>query len=186
MTKNPTLGKVKTRLAKTIGDERALEIYIKLLEHTKSITKDLSSDKKVFYTDFIPEDDFWNSYQKYLQIEGDLGKKMENAFLQAFEEGYKKVLIIGGDCADLTEMMIKRAFDALDKAPIVIGPAQDGGYYLLAMTQMIDEIFENKAWSTDQVLSETLKDLEKLKISRVLLPILNDVDEWEDLPEDWR
>ncbi len=186
MTKNPALGKVKTRLAKSIGDEKALEIYLRLLRHTHKITVTLPVHKKVFYTEFIPENDLWEGYQKHLQCKGDLGQKMKDAFQVAFDEGYQKIIIIGGDCAELTEEIIGKAFLHLEKSPVTIGPAQDGGYYLLGMNSMIERLFQDKKWSTSEVLPETLKDLEALKIKPILLPTLNDVDEWKDLPEDWK
>ncbi len=185
-TKNPTLGKVKTRLAKTVGEERALVIYEALLAHTFEITKHLAIDKKVFYTDFIAKNDLWNSCQKNLQIQGDLGKKMYAAFAKAFAEGYEHVVIIGSDCFELKAQDIEHAFKALEDSQVVIGPAPDGGYYLLGLRQMIPQLFEQKKWSTPEVFSNTLADLIQLGISPFLLPERNDVDEWEDLPEPWR
>ncbi len=185
-TKNPILGKVKTRLAKTVGEERALVIYKALLAHTLGITEGLPCHKKVFYTDFIDENDFWKGYQKNLQAEGDLGDKMKAAFAQAFQEGYEQVVIIGSDCFELTTQDIEKAFEALQSSQVVIGSAPDGGYYLLGMTYLIPQIFEQKKWSTADVFPSTLADLKQLNIEPVLLPQRNDVDEWEDLPEHWR
>lgn len=185
-TKNPILGKVKTRLAKTVGEERALQIYKALLKHTFEITQYAPCDKKVFYTDFIDEDDLWNGFQKYMQIQGDLGQKMQAAFAEAFQEGYERVVIVGSDCFELTEKDVAQAFAALQSAQVVIGPARDGGYYLLGMTGLIPSLFAQKKWSTAEVLPSTLADLAQLGTKPFLLPERNDIDEWEDLPESWR
>src|SRR5205809_861444 len=110
--KNPEAGKVKTRLAASIGNDAALLIYLRLLDHTVSITEDLTVDKFVFYSNYIEEQDLWNSklYSKQLQHAGDLGKRMENAFRYVFQKGYEKVIIIGTDCPDLNAEMIMNAF----------------------------------------------------------------------------
>ncbi|NCT10066.1 MAG: glycosyltransferase [Flavobacteriia bacterium] len=180
-TRNPELGKVKTRLAKTIGDEKALKIYQFLLKKTQEVAQKVSSDKVVFYSEKITENDNWNPeiFQKYLQVEGDLGVKMQHAFKQSFEKGYEKVAIIGSDLFDLTPEIIQEAFHALETHEVVIGPAKDGGYYLLGMKKLYQSVFENKNWGTATVLKETLEDLTNKKV--FLLEELNDVDVFEDI-----
>lgn len=180
-TRNPELGRVKTRLAKTIGDEKALEIYHFLLNKTKEVTENIQAEKRVYYSDFIPENDLWNlqNFQKYLQKGADLGEKMENAFLESFEHGYEKVVIIGSDLYDLTPQIISAAFQQLNKNEVVIGPAKDGGYYLLGMKFLHKNIFKGKNWGKDTVLKETLEDLKDTKTQ--FLPVLNDVDIYEDI-----
>jgi len=180
-TRNPELGKVKTRLAKTIGDEKALKIYQFLLKKTLEVAQKVISDKAVFYSEKITENDNWNPeiFQKYLQVEGDLGVKMQHAFKQSFEKGYEKVAIIGSDLFDLTPEIIQEAFHALETHEVVIGPAKDGGYYLLGMKKLYQSVFENKNWGTATVLKETLEDLTNKKV--FLLEELNDVDVFEDI-----
>jgi rSAM/selenodomain-associated transferase 1 len=186
--RNPEPGKVKTRLAKTIGHEKTLVIYTKLLEHTCSITKNLECDKFIFYADYIGVEDTWdkNIYHKKLQHGEDLGKKMENAFLKLHNDGYTHIIIIGSDCYELTENKIINAFDRLDSNKIIIGPATDGGYYLLGLTEMVPELFVNVSWSTPNVLKETIDVLESLNNGFVLLDALNDIDEEADLTDDLR
>ncbi|WP_445747638.1 TIGR04282 family arsenosugar biosynthesis glycosyltransferase [Polaribacter sp.] len=180
-TRNPELGKVKTRLAKTIGDEKALEIYHFLLDKTKQVTQQIHAEKRVFYDSFIDENDLWNSddYQKFLQNGTDLGTKMQHAFLEAFQSGFEKVIIIGSDLYDLTPEIISTAFQQLDKNDVVIGPAIDGGYYLLGMKKLHQTIFQNKNWGTESVRKDTLADLKDKKV--FLLEELNDVDVFEDI-----
>ncbi|MAN27599.1 MULTISPECIES: TIGR04282 family arsenosugar biosynthesis glycosyltransferase [Mesonia] len=180
-TKNPELGKCKTRLAKSIGDEAALSIYKHLLQHTASVSHQVNSDKQVFYSkEIIQEDDFdSNLFQKKLQQGKDLGIRMSNAFAEAFQEGYQKVIIIGSDLYDLHSETIEEAFQNLDTHEVVIGPAKDGGYYLLGMKSFIPEIFQQKKWSTATVLQDTLADLKSKKVT--LLATKNDIDTFEDI-----
>jgi len=180
--RNPVLGKVKTRIAKDLGDIAALEIYTALLNHTYSITKDIAVDRYVFYADFINHNDVWKNppYKKELQTGSGLGERMKNAFDLLLKKGYSRVAIIGSDCFDLTKNIIEEAMEALEKTPVVIGPSLDGGYYLLGMNNFIHQLFENKNWSTESVYSDTLRDLSDLKYSYRLLPELSDIDNGED------
>ncbi len=180
--KNPILGTVKTRLAATIGDQKALAIYHELLKHTRQIASKIDADKFVFYNRFIDDNDDWNAdiFQKKMQAKGDLGVKMKTAFQEIFEEGYQQVVIIGSDCGDLKTKHVKKAFRSLETQKVVLGPAEDGGYYLLGMTQLFDFVFENKSWSTPHLLKETTEELETNETSYQLLKELNDVDTQAD------
>jgi len=181
--KNPEIGKVKTRLAKTIGEKKALLIYLKLLEHTHAIADRVFADKAIFYSEKVQDFDILDYYKfpKFLQKGNNLGDKMERAFGQAFGQDYEKVIIIGSDCFELSTEIIEDAFTALDDHNVVIGPAQDGGYYLLGMDRHYPHLFKNKTWSTEDVFLDTLLDVKKLKLSYNILPTLNDVDEEKDL-----
>lgn len=180
-TRNPILGKVKTRLAKSVGNEIALEIYQFLLNKTKEVTLNIPADKVVFYSEEITNKDIWDAtiYKKELQEGTDLGAKMSNAFKTCFKDGYEKVVLIGSDLFDLEEFHIREAFEKLEKNDAVIGPALDGGYYLLGLKKMHPTIFMNKNWGTATVRKNTMKNLEKVNVH--LLPILNDVDVIEDI-----
>ena len=179
--RNPELGKVKTRLAKTIGDEDALKIYTTLLQHTESVINSISTDKVVYYSEKIQYGDIWSKtqYQKKLQKGTDLGMRMEFAFKTAFKDGYKNVVIVGSDLFDLKPTHINDTFTALENNEVVLGPSLDGGYYLLGMKKLHPTVFKNKKWGTDMVLETTLKDLEPQTVK--LLEVLNDIDTFEDL-----
>lgn len=183
--KNPVKGHVKTRLAKSIGDLKALRIYQKLLRITKSITDELSCDRQVWYSQFVAQNDLWDekAYSKFTQSGNDLGERMQLSFQQAFEKGYENVIIIGSDCPDLTPELINRAFEALENHQAVIGPSEDGGYYLIGMSRYYPFLFENKNWSHPSVFQDTLKQIEANSISHHLLPVLNDIDSEADLKE---
>ena len=182
--RKPELGKVKTRLAATIGDERALEIYVLLLEHTRSLLAAADCDPHIFLTS-LHEDPFWNGFEKHLQDGKDLGERMHHAFERLLNRGYEKVLIIGSDCPKLTESHISEAFRCLNHCDVVIGPARDGGYYLLGMKQIYHELFVNKKWSTDTVFADTLFSIGEAGLSYVEMEVLSDVDEEGDIPEGW-
>ncbi|GAC1310265.1 MAG: TIGR04282 family arsenosugar biosynthesis glycosyltransferase [Mucilaginibacter sp.] len=181
--REPVLGKVKTRLAKGIGDEKALVVYRFLLDHTLQICTDIDCIKEIYYADDVVTNDRWSlpGFNKNAQTGEDLGSRMYNAFKACFERGYTKVIIIGSDCYDLNTDIIDEAYRQLDRQEVVIGPTFDGGYYLLGLTQLLPEIFENKSWSTDLVMHQTLQDLRKKSLAFSLLDQLNDIDNAGDL-----
>ncbi len=181
-TRNPELGKVKTRLAKSVGNQKALDIYKFLLQRTKEVTLQVDCDKTVFYSQEIAQNDIWNlEFSKEIQTGNDLGEKMQNAFSSAFEKGYEKVAIIGSDLYDLEPHHISEAFEKLDSHDVVMGPAQDGGYYLLGLKEVYPNIFQNKEWGTSTVRKDTLNDLQKVSLH--LLEELNDVDVIDDIKD---
>ena len=180
-TRNPELGKCKTRLAATIGDKSALDVYRFLLDHTVKITSPLSADVYVYYSEKIREIDIWNTsiFRKKQQQGLDLGAKMQHAFTEVFGMGYQKAIIIGSDMYDINTQDLEDAFLTLEHNNFVVGPAQDGGYYLLGMKQLKTSLFKNKKWGTTTVLSDTLQNLTLEKVS--ILPEKNDVDYFEDI-----
>jgi len=181
--KNPQLGKVKTRLAASIGDQKALEVYRKLLSKTHQATSSLSCARQVWYSNFIEEDDRWASrdYKKCLQQGNDLGDRMKEAFRQAFEDGYQRVVIIGSDCPDINSEILKQAFTELNQRDVVIGPSRDGGYYLLGMSSFYGGLFDGIEWSTPSVFKQTKAQIKQLGLTCDTLPMLNDIDTVEDL-----
>jgi len=184
--KVPEAGKVKTRLAETVGEDKALQIYLKLLARTHDVASKASADKLIFYAGACDDFDMLDYYRipKTTQCEGDLGVRMSDAFTRAFAQQYEQVVIIGSDCYDLTSEIIDEAFASLSDHDFVIGPAKDGGYYLLGMTRQLDSLFEGKAWSTEDVFLDTILDMKEDGGEYHILPTLSDVDREEDLPED--
>lgn len=176
--KNPEKGKVKTRLAETVGAEKALEIYNKLVDYTYSVVEPVDADKEIWFSRFIPDGNGLGGgkFNKKLQEGKNLGERMSKAFREAFEKDYEKVVIVGSDCAELTTDLIKEAYKQLDEHGLVVGPAEDGGYYLLGMNRFQVQLFEGLPWSTDGVLSQTLAIADELSLEVHLLPELNDVD----------
>lgn len=182
--KNPVKGRVKTRLAKEIGDKAALDIYEFLLNHTCKVTKNLQIDKVIYYAENLPQKDIFDPeiFSKQLQFGKDLGEKMENAFKDAFAKNYKRIIIIGTDLLDISQQELEDAFFYLKEKEVVIGPARDGGYYLLGMKSLNSKVFKNKAWSTASVLNSTLEDFKNKDVK--LLKTLNDIDVLSDIEGD--
>ena len=180
--KNPVIGKVKTRLAAKVGDEKALQIYLQLLEHTRSIVTSVVADKFIFYSDTHDNNDLWPNtiFNKKKQYGNNLGEKMLNAFNEMFETDYEKVSIIGSDCLELTAAIINQGFKDLESADVVIGPATDGGYYFLGMKKINPLLFDDIDWSTSKVFEQTIAVCNNEQLTYSLLPILNDIDEETD------
>ena len=184
--KNPILGKVKTRLAKTVGEDEALEVYYKLLEVTRNAAKRVDATRHVYYSGFVDKNDQWSPilFKKHKQNQSpDLGTRMTLAFESEFKNGAQKVVIIGSDCPEISSDIIDRAFNFLESNDFVIGPTFDGGYYLLGMKAFSDEVFKNIEWSTSAVLTATLENINNEQKSYTLLTHLRDLDNEDDLNE---
>lgn len=180
--KNLRRGKVKTRLAESVGEEKALQIYRRLLNYTASVIEPLKANIQIWFSDHIPKSDFWDDMivEKKVQQEGDLGDRMKHACFTAFNEGYEKSVVIGSDCAELTTAILNEAFDELERNNVVIGPTKDGGYYLIGMTGLYPQLFDDMPWSTSGLFQQTINTIESEGIAYSLLETLNDVDTVED------
>lgn len=175
------LGKVKTRIAATVGENVALEIYNQLLDHTHRVAMEVKVDKFLFYSDFIPEQkEAYPGYHFMLQEGEDLGERMCNAFASLFARGYSNVVIIGTDCPDLEASDLNTAFLALSRNDMVIGPAKDGGYYLLGMSRFHPELFRGIHWSTERVLELTLDAADEARLDYEFLRLHSDIDTFAD------
>lgn len=181
--RNPIRGKVKKRLAREIGNDAALKLYQHLLEHTAQVCSSLSVDKKVYYSDFVEPKDLWKNlnFDQKVQRGSHLGERMKMAFSEGFQEGYENIILIGSDLWELDQEILENAISGIRRFQYVIGPARDGGYYLIGMNSLNSCLFEQKDWGTETVLRDTLQDLEKESL--ILLDERNDIDTLEDLRE---
>lgn len=186
--RNPRLGKVKTRLARDVGDSSALKIYEELLRHTAQISLGVQCFRWVFYDVLVEKADAFSPsyFMKGIQKGKDLGERMSTAFTDAFLSGYSRVLCIGSDCMELTTAVIADAFEVFQNSDFVIGPAFDGGYYLIGMKKMYPPVFIHKEWGESNVLLDTLLEIKNAGLSYSLLPTLRDVDTLNDLDEHLR
>lgn len=175
-------GKVKTRLAAEIGAEKALEVYQHLLLYTREVTQTLSVSKYVYYSDFIPRHDIWTEqrFQQRLQSGIDLGERMHHAMVEVMKE-YKKVVLIGSDVADLDAQTLHQAFQTLEYVETVIGPAKDGGYYLIGCKESVPDLFSHMEWSNSMVFQNTLTRLLQFKLNFRMLSRKTDIDTRSDL-----
>lgn len=178
--KNIKLGKVKTRLAKTIGNKAAFEVYKALVEITEKATTALQADKRIYFSDAIIETK-WHGFKKFVQDGADLGTRMKNAFNKGFNDGYERIVLIGSDLPDINATHIHGGLKALQNSDTVFGPAEDGGYYLIGLSKIHNCIFNNKPWSEPDLLDKTLTELKKSDITFSILETLNDIDTFEDL-----
>lgn len=182
--RDPILGQVKTRLSSSFDDETILRLYTCFVED--SLKKIRQVDNADCFVGISPSNlsGFFNGIESsdtrlFVQQGKDLGDKMRQAFVDRFADGYKKVVIIGSDSPSLPVSYINEALTS-DK-DLILGPSTDGGYYLIAMTGNVSEVFGGVAWGADQVLDETLSCVKKVRASLELLPVWYDVDLPEDL-----
>jgi rSAM/selenodomain-associated transferase 1 len=183
--KNTSSGNVKSRLARSIGERKALEIYLELSRRIQQACARLTCDVEIHYFPTVEKNDHWEvrNYNKFVQTGNDIGQRMHRALTNGFAKGYGKICVIGTDIYDLRKSMIESAFDVLSENDIVIGPSRDGGYYLIGMKKSRRALFEGIPWSTGQVLEDTIKKVSTLNLSHFLLPPLLDVDTLSDLQQ---
>ena len=180
-SRNPILGKVKTRIAKSCGNKKALEIYKKLIQiNEKTISNFTEIKTFIFFDENIDNQYYKNEIYKEKQEGNTLGEKMLNAFKLVKKKGYKNIIIIGNDCPYITSLILKNAFEKLNKYDYVIGPTYDGGYYLLGMKKINKNLFIEKEWSTESVFEDTLKNIKKEDKKIFILEKLEDIDYYEN------
>jgi rSAM/selenodomain-associated transferase 1 len=181
--KAPREGAVKTRLAATVGTRKACAVYQELVE---TLLRRIEAIKSVELR-FTP-DDAGPEIQPWLhagwtvqpQGDGDLGARLSRAFEESFAAGAERVVIIGSDCAEINSADIRTAWKELRTHEVVIGPAIDGGYWLIGLRSAQRPLFEDIAWSGDQVMGQTLQRARILGLRIQLLRILADIDTEED------
>ncbi|MEH2204566.1 MAG: TIGR04282 family arsenosugar biosynthesis glycosyltransferase [Nostoc sp.] len=188
-TRYPEPGRTKTRLITALGNVGAANLQREMTEHTifqvQELQKAIDISVEVRFTggdsqlmqDWLGLDLVYQS-----QGEGDLGLRMARSLFDAFQSGAEKVIIIGTDCPGVNAQILARAFEKLYAFDLVLGPAIDGGYYLIGLRQPIPELFVNIEWGSAQVFQKTVDIAQKLNLSYVDLLPLADVDRPEDLP----
>jgi rSAM/selenodomain-associated transferase 1 len=186
--RHPTPGQVKTRLIPRLGAEGAAQLYRQMAEQTLQQALRLASQRSlgigVWYTGgeadamaawLGPQVDY------HRQPEGDLGHRLKTAFARVFDQGPGAVVAIGTDCPDLDAALLAEAFEQLQHYPLVLGPAQDGGYYLIGLRQPQPQLFDGIPWSSGAVLATTVERAHHLGLVPIYLPLLSDIDRPEDL-----
>jgi rSAM/selenodomain-associated transferase 1 len=187
LIKFPVPGTVKTRLAKDIGEAAATEIYRQLAEEVLLRTRPETREYEriIFYspTDMLGRFEEWIPGERFRpQKGGDVGEVMSNAFNEMFDYGAAKAVVTGTDIPGLHRGIIGQAFSELDRSEVVIGPAEDGGYYLIGMKLPRPEVFHGISWGTAKVLRETLSRIKELQLTPSILAPLSDLDNVGDLP----
>ena len=181
--KNPRPGQVKTRLAATVGTDKALAIYRALLKRIRQVTQRVQVTKYLYYSQHIDEGDEWSPvhFHKRLQSGADLGARMSNAMAEILSF-HDSVVLIGSDVPGITSTILDRAFQALVDHDLVIGSTEDGGYYLIGMSRLQTSLFDGMVWSTETVFEETIRRAKYRGLSWHELPMLADID----FEEDWK
>ena len=184
LLKEPEVGKVKTRLGKSIGMKKAMHVYIGFLEMLSEIIIHESWETLIYFsgTDSPKRlKAIFGSEPKYKpQISGNLGDKIKGAFKETFNMSYSKAVIMGGDSPDLPNHLIKDGFSFLKYNDVVLGPTLDGGYYLLGMNQLHTNLFHDIAWSTSSVYKKTIEKIHKESLTYKSLVQWNDIDTIKD------
>lgn len=186
-TRYPEPGKTKTRLIPALGAEQAAALQRQMTEHTLTEVRKLQSGPISVEVRFAGGD--LSLMVQWLgtavvckpQGEGDLGMRMARSLLSAFEDGVSRAVVIGTDCPGLNAWLLNQTFELLHLSDLVLGPALDGGYYLIALRSFIPELFVKIDWGTDEVLQQTIAIAGQLNLSVAYLPELADVDRPEDL-----
>jgi hypothetical protein len=184
----PEPGQVKTRLAAQIGPEQAALIYKTIAGRVIAELATRQGDSYDIRLYYAPSDKkepmrrwLGAEHALYPQQGDDLGQRMRNALEESLAAGYQRAIIVGSDCPSITHDIVSRGGALLGKHDVVIGPALDGGYYLLGVKACRPELFSGIAWGTDAVFSQTQEKIQRLHLTCGLLPLLRDID----LLEDW-
>jgi rSAM/selenodomain-associated transferase 1 len=202
-TRYPVPGKTKTRMIPALGEQGAADLHSRMAEYTLLNLLTLWCDKSLEIGIYYSGGDRalmqnWlnpiissfcenhshsriNPISYHAQIGEDLGKRMQGAFEDGFNHKIEKMIIIGTDCPDLSQNLIEEAFWALNSQDVVLGPANDGGYYLIGLSQSFPMLFKHIDWGSDRVLAQTKKIIKQENLSVYDLPVLTDVDRPDDL-----
>lgn len=188
-TRYPEAGKTKTRLIPHLGPEKAADLQRRMTEHIVRMTHRLRvRDQMSMEVHFAGgtqrqmQDWLGPSLSYRPQPAGDLGDRLQQTFAQGFLTGLKRIVVIGADCPEILARHLEQAFDQLHSHDVVLGPAQDGGYYLVGLSHARAELFQGIAWGTDQVFKQTAAITQHLDLSLATLATLRDVDRPEDIP----
>jgi rSAM/selenodomain-associated transferase 1 len=187
MTRFPETGTVKTRLIETLGEEGATDLHRRMAERTVKTARGFSKRSGVgieisFEGGGVEKMEQWlGRLPMSRQSSGDIGVRMNSAFVEAREAGSQRIVLIGADCPGISSALLGTAFDSLEKSDLVLGPAKDGGYYLIGLSHPHPELFQNIDWGSETVLEQTLSRARTAGISATQLPMLEDIDRPEDL-----
>lgn len=173
---------IKSGKIDVITEQESYAMRKQLLMHTHRITHDVEADKFLFINESSSIDDVWlkGNYIKRLKRGRGTGEIIANAFETVFSLGYSKVVMIGSDSIEVETDHLKHAFDHLSNYDVVIGPAQENGYYLIGMKRMVCVLFKYKAWNTPFLLQQTLDDIAKLRLTYHLQQVLSDVEDEQE------
>lgn len=187
-TRYPEPGQVKTRLIPALGADAAALLYRQMVEHTlqqaRALQQIRSISIEIWFTggsnaqmqDWLGQDLIYER-----QPPSDLGDRLSYALQTTFNKGNTSAVIIGTDCPELNPVILEQSFSGLQHNELILGPAKDGGYYLIGLQRLIRELFVGISWSTAEVFQQTNQIAENLNLTRAYLTPLSDVDVPQDL-----
>ena len=187
-TRYPMPGKTKSRLIPALGPDGAADLQCLMTERVLHRARQIERQRRVLI-EVRYEGGNSRLIRQWLgrglcylrQGRGDLGERMARAFREAFADGAERVVLVGTDCPGVTADVFQKAFDSLADNDVVFGPATDGGYYLIGMRRFVPRLFVDMEWGSASVLQETIRVLDELKLTMVLVDKLDDIDRPEDL-----
>jgi rSAM/selenodomain-associated transferase 1 len=179
-------GEVKTRLAREIGNEAAARLYRAFIDTLLTRFNDVGDERTLAFSPAERANEFaqlvgGKNWKLRPQGDGDLGTRMGRHFVQAFSAAVERAVLIGSDSPTLPREFVEQAFALLEDNSVVLGPSEDGGYYLIGLAGGVPPIFNEMPWSTPQVWNETLNRLQAARLKFAVLPTWYDVDEAADL-----
>lgn len=187
-TRYPEAGKTKTRLIPYLGAEKAADLQRRMTEHLVSVTRPLRVKGNLsmeihFSGGSLRQMQNWLGAELVYQVQpsGDLGDRLRCTFEQGFQIGLERIVVIGSDCPEINSHHLEQAFHQLQYHDVVLGPAQDGGYYLVGLSRVCAELFQGIAWGTGHVFMQTIAIANRLGLSLAKLETLCDVDRPEDI-----
>ncbi|MEM9009217.1 MAG: TIGR04282 family arsenosugar biosynthesis glycosyltransferase [Cyanobacteria bacterium P01_F01_bin.86] len=188
-TRYPEAGKTKTRLIPYLGAEKAADLQRQMTEHIVGITRPLRVKGRLsleihFAGGSVEQMHNWLGTELTYQLQphGDLGQRLQQTFEQRFQAGLQRVVVIGADCPEISAHHLEQAFHQLQTHDVVLGPAQDGGYYLVGLSRICAPVFQGIPWGTEHVFAHTQAIATRLGLSLATLATLRDVDRPEDIP----
>jgi uncharacterized protein len=175
--RNAISGKLHPTISRIAGEENALDAYMRMLGHLEAITGYLPCEKLVLYSDIVEVHDVFDpeTFSKEIQSGGSKGERLADAFSSAFKRGYSRVVLVMGECMEMGQAHIIEAFESLIDSRVVVGPSEEGAYYLLGMREYCPELFEGKDWEGEDVFLDTMLDLQRSNIPYRLLDTLPEV-----------
>ncbi|MBE9043926.1 TIGR04282 family arsenosugar biosynthesis glycosyltransferase [Pleurocapsales cyanobacterium LEGE 10410] len=184
----PEPGLTKTRMIPALGAAGAAQLQREMTEHTLNTAKSVQSSRNITIeihfaggNKQLMREWLGKDIQYIPQVAGDLGHKMQSAFERAFSLNHQRVVTIGIDCPDIDSVILNKAFDSLQTQDLVLGSAEDGGYYLIGLNRSIPQLFQSIDWGTERVFNQTKDIADRINLSLHKLPTLSDIDRPEDL-----
>jgi rSAM/selenodomain-associated transferase 1 len=179
--RTPRPGAVKTRLTSHLTPEQACALHIAMIEDTAELARRFPGRRRLLFSEEIVWLDLPPGFEVGRQADGDLGERLVKALADGFADGAHKIVVLGSDSPHLPPARLRKALEALDQVDMVLGPAEDGGYYLVGVRRFSPEIFHGVEWGGPRACAQTRAAAERAGFTVAALDLFYDLDEWQDL-----